>query len=282
VSTDFSVYLSEACEKVNSELERRLLCKEIPTDLRNAMSHLVFPGGKRLRPVLAMAACEAAGGQKEDAIQAAAAIEFLHIYSLIHDDLPCMDDDETRRGRPTVHVKYGEALAVLAGDALQALAFETLTVPAAAWGLGAVSDLASAGGGCNLVGGQADDLAMRGDELQNVGLTDRIRSIHSRKTAALFGASASIGARCAVASEKARCRLESFGRHLGLAFQIGDDCVDSDKEESCTILRVRDERGARELADEHLRLAAEEMAGFSCSAEPIRCFLRFVAEIPSR
>lgn len=282
MAVDFSVYLSETSEKVDAELERRLFSTEIPKDLESAMAHLVFPGGKRLRPVLLIAACEAAGGTQGDAIRAAAAVEFLHTYSLVHDDLPCMDDDSVRRGRPTVHIKFGEALAVLAGDALQALAFETIGGATESWAQGAVSDLALAGGGRNLVGGQADDLAMGDSDAPSAGLAGRIQSVHGRKTAALFGASASIGARCALASTQDRTRLERFGRHLGLAFQIGDDCLDRDKKESCTILRVRDERSARQLAGEHLSSAAAEITGFGSSGEALRGFIRFVAEISAK
>src|SRR5262245_59190285 len=154
------------------------------------MRHLLFPGGKRLRPAFALAACEAVGSPPERALPIAAAVELVHTYSLVHDDLPCMDDDDLRRGRPTVHVAFGEAVAVLAGDALQAQAFELLAragaVPIEAR-LAALAELARAAGSRALVGGQAEDLAFATSAggtsaIASAGLV-QIERIHERKTA---------------------------------------------------------------------------------------------------
>ncbi len=273
---DATSYLSDAAARVNAELERRLDDSSVPAELLGAMRHLVFPGGKRLRPALVYAACEANGGGAERATAAACAVELLHTYSLIHDDLPCMDDDDERRGRPTVHVRFGEAVAVLAGDALQALAFEALVLPEESWSAAAVADLARAAGAAHLVGGQVDDLAMAGDSDGVKGsLGDRIHSIHLRKTAALFSASSSLGARCAGAPEHWRSRLEEFGRNLGVAFQIVDDCLDGDREEPCTILRVWDSGHAMEVARERINLALEAVEALGPQAEALRTLGRF-------
>lgn len=202
---------------------------EPPRDLHAAMRHLLFPGGKRLRPMLALAAAEAVGGRLEAALPAAAAVELVHAYSLVHDDLPCMDDDAVRRGRPTVHVAFGEATAVLAGDALQALAFEAVTAAAPVIperALLAARDLARAAGSRGIVGGQADDIAAETSSRQLAPA--ELESIHERKSAALIAAAITTGARLAGADEQLLARLQKFGRDVGVAFQIADDRLDGD------------------------------------------------------
>jgi geranylgeranyl diphosphate synthase type II len=193
-----------------------------------AMRYAVLGGGKRLRPLLVGAACEACGGAPELAEPAALATELVHTYSLIHDDLPAMDDDDLRRGRPTVHRKYGEAVAILAGDALHSLAFEILgTKPSgtdyAVRRAEAVVVLARSAGVAGMVGGQIADL-----EAERRGSADleRVRWIHRHKTGALLAASVELGAVCAGASPNARTALRDYGRALGLAFQITDDILD--------------------------------------------------------
>ena len=171
---------------------------EPPRALHAAMRHLLFPGGKRLRPLLALAAAEAVGVQPEAALPMAAAVELIHTYSLVHDDLPCMDDDDQRRGRPTVHVAFGEATAVLAGDALQALAFEAALAAAPESPercLGAARDLARAAGSRGIVGGQVDDIASATADVRPSAA--ELESIHQRKSAALIAAAIVIGARVA-------------------------------------------------------------------------------------
>jgi len=189
---DVHAYMSERIPRVDVQLEAILPASdEAPESLHGAMRHLLFPGGKRFRPMLAIAACEAVGGHPDDALPIATAVELVHAYSLVHDDLPCMDDDVERRGRPTVHVAYGEAVAVLAGDALQSLAFEALTHSADRYdpltlGL-VVRDLARAIGSRGLVGGQVDDLAYGPADIEAA----KIESVHARKTAALIARSVS-------------------------------------------------------------------------------------------
>ena len=198
-----------------------------PVQLGEAMRYAVLDGGKRLRPLLVLAANEAVGGDVQAALRAACATELIHAYSLVHDDLPCMDNDILRRGKPTVHVKFGEAGALLAGDALQALAFELLTP-----GDGSVACavqarlcrlLACAAGSQGMAGGQAIDLASVGRALDEA----QLRQMHRLKTGALLQGSVEMGAACAegVAAD-ALAALRDYGAALGLAFQVVDDILD--------------------------------------------------------
>ena len=202
------------------------------------MRYATYSGGKRLRPALVFAAAHAVGLAPERAAPLASAVELVHTYSLVHDDLPAMDDDDERRGRPTVHVKFGEANAILVGDALLAAAFEALAAadaPAAV-----VGKLAHAAGSRALVGGQVDDLAFAPERAS----AELVRAIHERKTAALFRFS--VWAPGAVAARSAREleALDRFGLAYGLAFQLVDDLLDGGRDE-CSILCVADEATAR-------------------------------------
>ena len=206
---------------------------QAPAGLGEVMRYAVQGGGKRLRPLLALAACEAVEGAPQAALRAACAVELIHAYSLVHDDMPCMDNDVLRRGKPTVHVRFGQAQALLAGDALQALAFEILTPePSAA----ASADipaamqaalcrlLARAAGADGMAGGQAIDLASVG-----LPLTEpELRAMHRRKTGALLLASVRMGAACAAHPLPAAAlqALDAYGQALGLAFQVVDDVLD--------------------------------------------------------
>jgi farnesyl diphosphate synthase len=204
---------------------------EAPAGLGQAMRYAVLDGGKRLRPLLVLAAAQAVGGAQADAapaaLRAACAIELIHAYSLVHDDMPCMDNDVLRRGKPTVHVQFGQAQALLAGDALQALAFELVTpedgsvpapVQAALAGL-----LARAAGYQGMAGGQAIDLASVGLALSEA----QLRQMHRLKTGALLLCSVQMGAVCAGQPEaKVMTALGHFGEALGLAFQVVDDILD--------------------------------------------------------
>jgi len=190
-----------------------------PANLHRAMRYSVFPGGKRMRPVLALLAARATGGSTEQALIPAAGLELLHTYSLIHDDLPCMDDDELRRGRQTCHKVFGEALALLAGDGLLTLSFAAV----AAAGGEAVQVLADAAGSLGMVGGQVADLEAEG--AGSDGTLKQLESIHDRKTGALITASLEIGA-LAGGGRVDRVALREFGHLLGRAFQIADDCLD--------------------------------------------------------
>ena len=207
---------------------------DAPAGLGMAMRYGVLDGGKRLRPLLVLAACHAVGGLREAAMRAACAVELIHAYSLVHDDMPCMDNDVLRRGKPTVHVQFGEAQAMLAGDAMQALAFEVLTPPiddAGAGGPEAVppalqarlcSLLARAAGHAGMAGGQAIDLASIGQPLDEHVLRD----MHHRKTGALLQASVLMGAACGPVTPSAWLALSAYGDALGLAFQVVDDILD--------------------------------------------------------
>ncbi|HNK52281.1 MAG TPA: polyprenyl synthetase family protein [Ottowia sp.] len=201
---------------------------DAPAGLGEAMRYAVLDGGKRLRPLLVLAAAEAVQGHAAAALRAACAVELIHAYSLVHDDMPCMDNDVLRRGKPTVHVRFGQAQALLAGDALQALAFELLTpegdeVPAsmqaALCGL-----LARAAGATGMAGGQAIDL----DSVGRVLTEEQLQAMHRLKTGALLQAAVHMGAACATPALPAHTRaaLDQYGAALGLAFQVVDDILD--------------------------------------------------------
>jgi farnesyl diphosphate synthase len=199
---------------------------DAPAGLGEAMRYAVLDGGKRLRPLLVLAASESVGGNTHAALRAACAVELIHAYSLVHDDMPCMDNDVLRRGKPTVHVKFGQARALLAGDSLQALAFELLVpdderVPA---GVQArmCRLLARAAGSEGMAGGQAIDLASVGVALSE----DQLRHMHRLKTGALLEGSVMMGAACGQPSAPAQAALSRYGAALGLAFQVVDDILD--------------------------------------------------------
>jgi farnesyl diphosphate synthase len=198
---------------------------DAPVGLGEAMRYGVLDGGKRLRPLLVLAACETLAGDAAAALRAAVAVELIHAYSLVHDDMPCMDNDVLRRGKPTVHVKFGEAQAMLAGDAMQALAFEVLTDEAGiapALQARLVRLLARAAGHAGMAGGQAIDLASIGVPLDEAALRD----MHRRKTGALLQASVLMGASCGRPDAKAWQALSDYGAAIGLAFQVVDDILD--------------------------------------------------------
>jgi geranylgeranyl diphosphate synthase type II len=202
-----------------------------PAPLAEAMSYSLLAPGKRLRPLLVLLAAEACGGSDAAALPAGCAVEMIHTYSLIHDDLPAMDDDDLRRGLPTCHKKFGEALAILAGDALLTLAFEVLAAgypPATA--AACCRELARAAGAAGMVGGQADDLAM--ERRDGPGSLGELEYLHARKTGALFraalrlGVLSSQGERAGGADERTLELFDAYGRAFGLAFQIIDDLLD--------------------------------------------------------
>ncbi len=217
--------LHEAVRLADAALEARLPpAAEAPTRLHQAMRYSVFAGGKRLRPALVLAACRAVGGADVACAPALAAVEVLHTYTLVHDDLPAMDDDDLRRGRPTCHKAYDEATAILVGDALQALAFAA----AAELGAEAVRILAEAAGSRGVVGGQQEDLDAEGSAIDgSPACRARLERIHRGKTAALIRASCALGAVAGGATSAQRAALEVFGEDIGLAFQIADDVLDA-------------------------------------------------------
>ena len=225
VSFDFSAWCASHLEQVEQALSR-WVGQDAPHDLGAAMRYAVLDGGKRLRPLLVRAAQESVQGLAEASLRAACAVELIHAYSLVHDDMPCMDNDVLRRGKPTVHVRFGEAGALLAGDALQALAFELLTP-----GDGSVPDamqavlcrqLARAAGSEGMAGGQAIDLASVGKALNE----DELRRMHQLKTGALLQGSVMMGAACGAPTLQAQQGLQAYGAAIGLAFQVVDDILD--------------------------------------------------------
>jgi farnesyl diphosphate synthase len=221
---DFDAWVRLELAAIESALDR-LVPTDPPAGLGDAMRYAVLDGGKRLRPLLVLAACEAVDGNSEAAMRAAVAVELIHAYSLVHDDMPCMDDDALRRGKPTVHVKYGEAQAMLAGDAMQALAFEVLTPEEGmdvALQARLVGLLARAAGHEGMAGGQAIDLASVGCSLDEAAL----REMHRRKTGTLLQASVLMGAACGRTTAQAWQALSDYGAAIGLAFQVVDDILD--------------------------------------------------------
>jgi geranylgeranyl pyrophosphate synthase len=214
-------WLAESSAWVEAALAAELDARaaDWPAKLCEAVRYALLGGGKRLRPALVRLACQACGGRDADALPAAVALELVHTYSLVHDDLPCMDDDALRRGRPTCHVVFGEALAVLVGDALQSAAFEVLAEGGDAR---AVLVLARAAGGAGMVGGQVLDMTL---DAHGADAAD-VAAVHARKTAALLSAAAELGARAAGASEARARALAAFGLGLGRLFQAVDDLLD--------------------------------------------------------
>ena len=223
---DFDAWTSARLQQVEQALQG-WVGEAAPAGLREAMRYAVLDGGKRLRPLLLLAASEAVQGQPEAALRAACAIELIHAYSLVHDDMPCMDNDVLRRGKPTVHVQFGEAAALLAGDALQTQAFELLTPPDTALVPAAMQAdlcriLARASGGQGMAGGQAIDLASVGLQLSQ----DELQHMHALKTGALLQASVMLGVATGQGSADAVAQLQQYAAAIGLAFQVVDDILD--------------------------------------------------------
>lgn len=232
---DFAAYMAEVGEAVHNELSALFPSHwEVPQSLRESMSYSLMAGGKRLRPLLVVAACEALGGSREAALPVACAIEMIHTYSLIHDDLPAMDNDDYRRGKLTNHKVYGEATAILAGDGLLTHAFYMVVQASRQHGVPAdrvlsiVEDLAEMAGPRGMVGGQVAD--MEGEQGETD--LDRLRYIHLHKTGDLIVFSLMAGGRIAGADDRQLEALRTFGMNLGLAFQIQDDILDLIGDES--------------------------------------------------
>lgn len=273
----FDIWARAALATVEQALERWVPA-DAPGGLGGAMRYAVLEGGKRLRPMLVLAACGAVGGQPVAALRAAVAVELIHAYSLVHDDMPCMDNDVLRRGKPTVHVQYGQALAMLAGDAMQALAFDVLTAddrvdPVIQARLCRL--LARAAGHAGMAGGQAIDLASVGRPLAE----EMLREMHRRKTGALLKGSVLMGAACGHPDSASLDALEAYGDAVGLAFQVVDDILDEtqsseilgktagkDREQNKpTYVSALGLRGARDYAQDlraraHAALAASGLA----------------------
>jgi geranylgeranyl diphosphate synthase, type II len=272
-----------------ARLVERALAARLPADrtrLRHAMRYSLLAGGKRIRPVLALAAGEVCGAPARLVLPFACGLEMIHTYSLVHDDLPAMDDDDLRRGRPTSHRVYGEGLAILVGDALLTEAFRVMAgargVPPAR-ALRAVEEIAVAAGEAGMVGGQALDLAAEGSRTT----LPRVRAIHRRKTGALLRAAVRVGALVAGAPAPALRRLTGYGEHLGLAFQIADDLLDADggpeadgrtdrELGKATYPGVLGMERARAAAARERDAAIAALRGFGRIADPLRALAAFV------
>ncbi len=289
---DLDGYLTQRRAHVEAALARHLeACTGAPATLREAMAYSLLAGGKRLRPILALAACEAVGGGEDEAIDAGCAVEFMHTYSLIHDDLPAMDDDDFRRGRPTSHKKYGEAVAILAGDALCAEAFRVAAVNRKgreAAVADVVYELARASGAVGMVGGQVIDIEATGKQIDVAAL----EILHRAKTGELLLVAIRAGARMGGASDAILERLTAYGRALGLAFQIVDDVLDitadlqtlgkdpgSDREAGkTTFVDLLGIDGARARARAVMKEGIDALAPLGAKAEALRALARYTVE----
>jgi geranylgeranyl diphosphate synthase type II len=272
MSFDINLYLTERKALVETDLFACLpVAGTRPSELSDAMRHAVVSGGKRLRPILCLAAAEAVGGKSDEAIHAACAVELLHTYTLVHDDLPCMDNDTLRRGQPTVWAKYGEAMAVLVGDALQTLAFETLAhTPASQTSVAKlVSELAKAAGASGVIAGQVEDIQFAGAPTRDI-----INYVFQHKTADLFRAAVRLGGIAGGASEKDLAHLSRYGNNLGIAFQIIDDLLDArqasaDDKPELTCLALMSEEGARAYAKTLTTEAIASLKDLPSNATPL-------------
>jgi len=281
---DLKEYLNRRSRMIDATLDQVMPksgCR--PAILHKAMRYSVFSGGKRIRPILCLAAAEVVGSSYRRALLPAAAIELLHTYTLVHDDLPCMDNDDFRRGKPTVHKKFGEANAVLAGDALQALAFKVIArtpTASASTKEKLVSELAQAAGSTGIIGGQVEDLAAISKK-QTQGMID---FIHRHKTADLFNASLRMGALSGEADTKQIKALTTYGKNVGLAFQIMDDLLDESQpgtrsgveKPELTCLSILTPEEARRKAEALIHNAVSALQGLKSRLQPLISIAQFV------
>lgn len=286
-------YLKRRQRLVDEALERWVPGDhEFPPQVHQAMRYSLFAGGKRLRPILALAAAETVGGRIADALPVACSLELIHTYSLIHDDLPSMDDDDLRRGKPTSHKVFGEALAILAGDALLTEAFHLLTRPdlmrdvSPRRRLRAINQVARAAGSYGMVGGQVMDIASQGQEIE----AHLLEYIHSHKTGALIAASVCAGAIIGGASPSQYKALNRYGEKLGLAFQVIDDLLDVQGEEKKLGKAVGKDQAkgkatypalfgiaeSRRMAEVLVEEALGRLQLFTGRANPLREIARFI------
>lgn len=283
--SDFAGYLGDCQQRINTFLLEHLQQRQPRLQrLFEAMRYSVTIGGKRVRPLLAYAACEALGGSRQQADVAAAAVELIHAYSLIHDDLPAMDDDDLRRGQPTCHRAFDEASAILAGDGLQALAFDWLSrlgdYPDSIR-LQMIQRLAQAAGPLGMVGGQAIDLGAVGEKID----LDTLENMHRHKTGALIRASVQLGALASGQASPAQLQaLSDYAEAIGLAFQVQDDILDIEsdtsvlgKQQGSDLARDKPTYpallgldGARDKAVQLRDQALHSLAGFDLRAERLR------------
>jgi geranylgeranyl diphosphate synthase type II len=291
---DLKKYLKERCRLVDEALEQFLPpADELPDSLHKSMRYSVFAGGKRVRPILLLAACEAVGGEIGPAMPAACAMEMIHTYSLIHDDLPAMDNDDFRRGNPTNHKVFGEAIAILAGDALLTEAFILLSDPGH-WGktgstrlLPVIHEIARSAGSHGMVGGQVVDMESEGKRDVDLAI---VQYIHTHKTGALLKASVKAGALLGGADDAGLAAMTRYGEAVGLAFQIADDILDiegtteqlgkdagSDEARGkATYPAVMGIAEAKRRAGELVGMALDALSGFDEKADPLREIARYI------
>jgi geranylgeranyl diphosphate synthase type II len=291
---DLKLYLNDKSRIVNDALTDILQKNQQGQIIDEAMQYSLMAGGKRIRPVLCLAAAEAVGGNPADALMAACALEMIHTYSLIHDDLPAMDDDDLRRGKPTCHVAFDEATAVLTGDALLTMAFEVLaSAPvthsdqAAEW-LQVIRIIAVAAGSRGMIQGQMLDMAAEGRRLDR----PELETMHSLKTGALIEASLHCGALLAKASEDQLANLKSYARNIGLAFQVADDILNVEGNPETMGKAVGTDRlnqkstypsllgldASRQFAQKLTRRALQALVTFDNKAEPLRALATYIIE----
>jgi geranylgeranyl diphosphate synthase, type II len=292
---DITSYLSKKKAVVDNALDKLVPpAKLFPTSVHEAMRYSLFAGGKRVRPILAIAAAEALGARSTGLLPLAGTLELIHTYSLIHDDLPAMDDDDFRRGRPTCHKVYGEAIAILAGDGLLNMAFEVLSDPRRNKAVPAnrliaiIKEISTASGVLGMVGGQVVDMESEGREID----FPTLEYIHTRKTGALIRASVRVGAIYAKASEKRLKALTRYGELAGLSFQIVDDILDitGTREEIGKNVGSDLKKGKRTFPSffglEGSRLRAKEVADkaihalrdFDHKADPLRELAKYIVQ----
>ena len=287
-------YISSQNKEINSFLESAISENNQDQRIVAAMKYSLMAGGKRLRPVLCVAAAEAVGGQPSDALPAAAALEMVHTYSLIHDDLPAMDDDGLRRGKPTCHVAFDEATAILAGDALLTLAFQILSSVkisnashAATW-LQVIRTIACAAGYGGMIQGQMLDISSEGRTLSIAEL----ESMHYLKTGALIAASLRCGAIIGGANEEQLTSLDRYAQHVGLAFQVADDILNVEGDpklmgkavgtdqlrEKSTYPSILGLNKSKELAQNLVRKALQAIENFDNRSDALRAIAKYVIE----
>ena len=286
-----SDYMQSVRVEVESELaEITRFHSDCPNILEQAIRYTLLAPGKRLRPILVFMASEACGQRTSATLDCACAVEMIHTYSLIHDDLPAMDDDAMRRGQPACHIQFGEANAILAGDALLAYAFQVVSGSDSSSEVCAACcrELATAAGPCHLVGGQVDDLAAEHQD----GDLSQLQHIHQRKTGSLFRVSLKLGGLAAGADSEQIDHLDTYGKYLGLAFQIVDDLLDCSGDQQwlgkqigkdtehgkLTYPRLRGMEASRNDAQELIHQAIEELNSFGGAAESLRQLASYVLE----
>lgn len=267
-------YLLEKKEIVDRALDEYLPPGgEFPPLIHQAMRYSLFPGGKRIRPILALAAGEVVRGKKDLLLPAVCALELVHTYSLIHDDLPSLDNDDYRRGKLTCHKVYGEAIALLAGDALLTSAFPLLTenekLPAGRSAVRLIKEVASAIGSRGMIGGQVMDIESRGKPAE----ANLLKYVHKEKTAALFQVSLRVGALLGGANERELSALSSYGENVGLAFQIIDDLIDEGP-----YIQLHGKKRARREAEKLAKRARNELEMFDERGEILSALADFIAQ----